>query len=245
MSEFQTIEVDKLIVDKRYQRPLDKKRVEHIHKNYNPRLLGTLEVSQRNGTAAVFDGQHRLAVLKKRGEAKVPCLVHTDLSPEEEAVLFVALQQQRKRVHGTEQFVAEVFAGEPTAKAIDRIVRKHGLRVGRGAIRAPHMLRWIYRKGGDDLLDRTLGLLKLWEGDEKWLDAMLIAGTAQLVWDYGDRLDSRACRALAKQAPLVTLRRAVGSMGGGGSDTRAIEVSRELRKAAGVKGRPRSHARVI
>ena len=74
------VPVEDLFVDPSYQRTLDEKRVDRIASEFDPALLGTREVSARNGRSAVFDGQHRLAALRKIGRRSVPCIVHRELS---------------------------------------------------------------------------------------------------------------------------------------------------------------------
>lgn len=75
------ISIDKIVVDGRYQRPVEEKRVARIVDNFDPRQIGALELSKRkNGTYGIIDGQHRLLALKAVGRKKVQALVHEDLT---------------------------------------------------------------------------------------------------------------------------------------------------------------------
>src|ERR1700727_952864 len=245
--KFATVPLDRLIVDKRYQRPLDKARVERMTSGFDPRLLGTLEVSERNGKVAVFDGQHRLAVLQALGHEDAPCLVHQALSPQEEANLFVELQRQRRPIRPVERFHAALFSGDPTAKKIKRIVEKAGWRIAKSSsgnrhdsdgIRAISTLESVFRQHGPDGLSQTLALANIWKGDPNATDALLLAGLATFIDAYGDRIDDDARERLAAVAPRTIVRRATGGGPGGGNLTARKFIYAELRKISGVRGRP-------
>jgi hypothetical protein len=250
MSRYQRMPVDTLVIDERYQRPVDEKRVEKIAANFDTRLFGVLEVNQRNGKAAVFDGQHRLAAARLKGLDKVPCMVHTDLGPQDEAVLFVKLQQERKKIHPVEQFKARVFAGDEDADEIEQIVSacgfivaaRSGAHAGRQhAIASIRALERAHRVGN---LNETLELLgSLWFGDDKSTEGKLIEGLSMLEEGYGHRLDIEALSRLRAESPVTVLRRVKGrvqSMGGESGQARiAFE---EMRKIAGLRGAPRKRA---
>lgn len=248
---FQTMSLEKLVVDKRYQRPLDPKRVQKIVDEFDPRLLGALEVSVHNGKAAIFDGQHRYAALKRLKAASAPCLAHHKLDAKDEATLFVALQRERRNIRPYERFRAMVFSGDPAAREIKRIVEGAGYKIGShygpefeqsGGIGGVVTLERIYRRQGAAGLKATLGLAELWKGEPKSTDAMLLEGLAALFAGYGTRLDGTACRRLADVPARTILRRAMGGdMPGGGSAAARKYVFAELRKIAGVRGRPEKH----
>lgn len=243
MSRYKRMTLDKLEVDDRYQRPLDKARVAKIVKEFDERRFGVLEVSQRNGHANVFDGQHRLAVARKLGMNSVPCLVHTNLTPEQEAELFVALQRDRKGINQIDRFRARVFTGEVEALDINGIVEACGFRIRRDgadagalySIQAVTSLERVYKRGN---LAETLALLRdLWGGDRKSTDGGLIEGLSIILDGYGHRLSDDVLGRLRGTPPLVILRRAIGHSGGGSA--KGQMVAREIRKEAGLRGAPR------
>lgn len=251
---FETLPLSKLVVDGHYQRALDPKRVHEIAENFDPRLLGTLEVSIRNGKAAVFDGQHRLAALRELKLPAAPCLSHKGLSAKDEAALFVALQRQRRNIRPYERFRAMVFSGDPAARGIKRIVDRAGFKVGShygvefeqaGGIGGIVTLERIYKRQGPQGLAATLELAKLWAGEPKCTDAMLLEGLASLLEGYGDRVDDVARERLAAVPARTIIRRATGGdMPGGGSAAGRRYVLAELRKIAGVRGRPSKRSKV-
>lgn len=241
MSRFKQVPIGSLIVDDRYQRPLDDRRVKRMAENFQDVLFGTLEVSERNGKLAVFDGQHRLAVARALGRDKVPCLVHAKLTPEQEAEAFVRLQRERRGIHRVERFKARLFSGDTDAQAINAIVEGNGYTIRKAgnhageesAISAVGSLERVYRRGN---LAETLQTLRdLWGGDAKSTDGGLIEGLSIILEGYGHRLEDAAYR-LSETPPLVILRRAIGHSGGGAS--KGEMVAKEIRKAAGLRGRP-------
>lgn len=244
MSRYKRVPLDQLTVDPTYQRVLDEKRVTRIAENFNPALLGTLEVSRRNGKCAVFDGQHRLEALKQRGAKDAPCLVHEGLSVPEEAVLFVNLQTQRKALAPLDRFRARLVAGETQAQEILGTVEAHGYRINGGAhstaneIGAITALDRVYNRGGVEMLDKTLGLLTIWQGEPKSTDAAIIEGLGIAI----ERFESsprweHVVNALAGITAQSLLRKGIAALeSGGGSGSRCYSVAKEIGKLVGIRG---------
>lgn len=244
MARFKQVETGALTVDHGYQRDLDDRRVRRMVKNFEPRLLGALEVSHSNGRQAVFDGQHRLAMARELGLDKLPCLVHTDLTPEQEAELFVALQRERKGIKQIDRFRAQVFAGDETACAINAIVASHGFEIGsvgktvHTRIQAVVVLRRLY---AGDVLDETLVTIqRLWYGDVESTHGAIIEGLGLTVAGYGDRFIDEAFARLRAFAPADLLRKGRGRATNGSADGVALGVAAEIQHVMGLRGRPRS-----
>jgi hypothetical protein len=242
MPAYKRVPTDSLYVDDRYQRSVDGARVKRMAAKFDEALVGALEVSQRNGNGsyAVFDGQHRLEAAKLAGLKTVPCLIHKGLKPEEEADLFVTLQRQRKTISPVDRFRARVFMAEPTALMIEEIVEACGYEISASpkndGIRAVHALERVFKRGN---LHETLTLVReLWGGDERSTDGGLLEGVSVVEQGYGHRLTDAVKDKLRAVAPIVIIRRATGPMGGGGS-AMGPHMAREIRKVAGLSGRPR------
>lgn len=238
------VPLDELMVDPTYQRVLDERRVRRIVDEFDPALLGTLEVSVRNGRSAVFDGQHRLAALKRLRHDSVACVVHSGLSVADEARLFVQLQTERKALPPLDRFRARLVSGEEAAISIDRIVRAAGYEVtdssGASAIGAVTALdRTFALDKTGDLLAQALDLLTVWKGEPKANDGALIQGLGLFVRDHGQHPKVKSGEVIAafEEVPArVVLRRAIASLAnGGGSGSRPLAVQRELRRMAGVR----------
>jgi hypothetical protein len=244
---YKRVSVESLHVDERYQRPVDQRRISRMAKQFDERLVGTLEVSQRNGAGSyvVFDGQHRLEAAKLADIGAVPCLIHKGLTPTEEAALFVTLQRQRKNITPLERFRARVFTGDEDAMMIEEVVDACGFEIAdhtrastHNTLRAVTAVERIYRRGN---LPETLTLLRdLWAGDEKSTDGALLEGLAILEEGYGHRLTEPVKDRLRAVAPVVVLRRAMGPSRGGGS-AMGVHVASEMRKIARLSGRPRTY----
>lgn len=247
--KFKMVPLKDLTIDRRYQRELDAGRVKAIAEAFDPRLLGVLEVSRHNGKCAVFDGQHRLAALKKiKGANTAPCLVHEQMTPQEEAELFVLHQTKRRGIQSVERFRARVFAGDPVAVAIEGIVNDCGFEIGSGqkesevwGIRAVTAIERVYTKYGAESLEAVLRFIAaVWGGDQKSTDGSFIGGVHLLLTGYGDRVQAAEIKRLRQKSPVDILRRASGRLGMMGGGFVAWEaVHGELRSVAGVRGRPR------
>lgn len=241
------VNMDSLVVDGRYQRPPDERRIAKIIDGYDAKLLGTLEVSKRsNGTYAIIDGQHRFEALKAVGRKQVPALVHEGLTVQQEADLFARTNMGRKPLTPVQRFKAQVFAGDQTAVDIAKIVTKYGFKItddnfavasGQGVIRSITTLEQIYKRGGTPLLDKTLAAISdLWFGIPGCTDGSMIAGMGQFMHIYGDRFDERHAERLRREEPIMILRRAKGIALRSSGQRIAMLVADQLRKATGVRG---------
>lgn len=123
--------ISQLTVDDQYQRPLTANMVKQIVGSYNPRQFGVVIVNLReDGTCAVLDGQHRLAAAKQMGWTEIPCLVHEGLSLQEEAELFVRLNQDRRQPNAWDKFNARLTAEDPVALDIRDICAEVNYGIG-------------------------------------------------------------------------------------------------------------------
>src|SRR5213593_2738333 len=103
----QTLKLDELIVDPRFQRPIQRSRVERYIKQFDPKLVGLLTVSLRpNGKDVILDGQHRWMTLVGRNYTEALCEVLTGLSFEQEAAIFHGRNVGRVRLKPGDYFRA-------------------------------------------------------------------------------------------------------------------------------------------
>ncbi len=159
--EYEDLSVDVLDASPSYQRLLDQKAVDKIVKDFEQRQFGTIVVAWRtDGSFVVIDGQHRVKAMMEIDPTRMlRCEVHTGLTYEEEAALFVKLQKNRKPMSQADQFHASVHAGNPRMIRIKEIVESTGLKVSRrrtngpGEISAVGFLDQLY---GNDPTGRLL-----------------------------------------------------------------------------------------
>jgi hypothetical protein len=212
-AQYRRIPLASLFIDLRYQRPLDEARVARMARDFRPNMLGTLEVSAREKDRyAVFDGQHRFETLLQTSEKTAPCLVHSDLTPKQEAELFVRLQLDRVSVKPLYRFKALIFAGDEEATALAQAVREAGYVIeddprNPRAIRAAHALENIWQRGGAELIKRTFSIVDTWvEAEDTQMPGVLIEGLAIFLDRIKGDLDEKALRRKLSETPTSQIR---------------------------------------
>lgn len=229
-----------LIIDARYQRELSAEVVLRLARHFSWEAFGTLEVSKRaQGLYAVFDGQHRLAVVRKlHPGAQLPCIVHEHLSVMDEAYLFELVNGQRAKPNAKNRFRSRLFRNEPTAREITDLAHECGYRVdlSRGAKSGPVIssissLEKMHAQYGPDTLRQALLLaLATWPDDPQVNHGDMLQGLAQFLVAYNGDVDVDRVRLQLAGGPVAQLlRQAAGlrTMLGGGTP---INVARAILK---------------
>jgi hypothetical protein len=111
-----------LFADRTYQREVDPKRVRAMAGDFDPRLLGVIDVSARGGSRyAILDGQHRHAlVVDVRGQdTPMVCQVYEGLTLDEEARLFHEINVRRKALNFWDRWKARRAAGDERVALIE------------------------------------------------------------------------------------------------------------------------------
>lgn len=197
------VRVDQLHVDLDAQRALRPSWRDEIAENFDKTKLGIFHVSPNGSGYRIMDGQHRAEAMKSigLGANRVRCLVYSDLTKQDEASIFLGLNNS-KQVRSFDKFRVRVTQGETTAVAIAEILSEIGLRLSDqkrdGAVRAVNQLENIYTgrslrlKEGPypDELRWTLSILKdAWGYDANAFDSPLIEGLGAVILRFGDRID--------------------------------------------------------
>jgi hypothetical protein len=226
---YRRLPLDQLAVDPRYQRPLSEKRVAHMANHLDERLLGTLVVSNRgNGTSYIIDGQQRAEALRRAGKTDAPCLVHEDLTPEEEAQVFRLLQTKRRALRPLDLFRAAVFEGKPEETAVNDIVNAAGFTIGPSGGKDPLTIEAVQsvmrisrlKPDGLAILAKTLDLCSEYLDEGRTLQGSLIEGIGRFVAVAGDKLDEKHLRRKLQRTPSVRiLQRALSAMAMAGGTT--------------------------
>lgn len=188
----EAVPVAEIAVDHSYQRPLDERRVSRMAAEFDPSLVGVIEVSLRDdGTYRVIDGQHRLVCVRiaKGMSAAIACNVHTGLTPAEEAQLFFDIDRKRKRLTGWDRWFARRGAGEQIVLDIEQAAANHGLKIDPGAkpghLRCVAACEKVVELGGIDLLDETLRIcVAAYQGETDSLRAEIVHGVALILAFY-------------------------------------------------------------
>jgi hypothetical protein len=202
-STIEFLDVEKLTVDPKVQRPEDLNKIRRIYKRFTPSGVGTLLVSRRaDGDQVVLDGQTRLAVLNRKlkegGPTQVRCEVFDNLTEEQEAALFVTHNDGTKP-RATDRFRITGVAGDKTVREILEIVTNHGYKVSTfpadGSIAAVTAMERIYRisvknKREPNTLELALIVLKRAYGqDYDATRGVVLEGVAAILEEYGSRVD--------------------------------------------------------
>jgi hypothetical protein len=260
MPSMKVIHIDDLYIDPTYQRTAIQSAVRKIADNFDLHLVGVLEVSKRqnpkgSGSYAIFDGQHRyLAALRRGAPAELRCNVHSDLTVETEADLWVKLNRQRKAPRPIEKFEAEVVAGHKKAISIKMLTENAGFNIGRGGgnnspstIEAVGSLERIYdRREGEAILTRTLTFIKeIWDGDDHINNGEFLRGVSSFVAAIGIErsLPASSIKRLSDVSPTIILRRAKSqSEYGEGASVRLVgAITKQLHKTSRIKPASKPH----
>lgn len=161
--------------------------IEEIAQNFDADKFGVLVVNERNGVYWVVDGGHRRTALQKMGydDQQVQCWVYHGLSEEEEADLFLDLNNVRP-VSAMDKFKVAVVAGREVETIIEKIARNVNMSVGSGrvgSIRCVAALIKVYERGGAEVLERTLRIIRDAYGDPGF-SARVTEGIGLFVANY-------------------------------------------------------------
>lgn len=122
-----------LVVDDRYQRTIARAgtpNVLRILAGFDWRKFTPVVVTPvADGVYAIIDGQHRAtAALMHPAVTEVPCMV-IDVTPEEAAACFAAINGQVTRITQGQLWRARVLAGEPAALEVQAVLAAADARV--------------------------------------------------------------------------------------------------------------------
>ena len=180
-----------LRINERAQREFNEPWARSILAGFDPDKMQYPTVNHRDGHHYVVDGQHSVWAYKMWlqfwDDQKIECIVHEGLTEEQEAELFLSLNNKRV-VGGLEKFKAAVTAGRADETNIDAVVRAQGCKISRnrsqsGAIRAVGSLSKIYRDYGPVVLGETVGLIRDCYGDAGY-EAAILVGIAGVLDRY-------------------------------------------------------------
>ena len=164
-----------LKVDYRYQRDLNKSKLNQMIVNYNPDLedIKVGNYRSREGIIYMIEGQHEIAMRNALRFPTTKIILFFDLTLEDEADLFVKLNSNKTRVNSTDKFKADSVSNKPYTAAINKVVSKYECTIKDTGIRKLHrnigsiqILIRIYNKYGEEGLDFALKLIE----DAGWLD---------------------------------------------------------------------------
>lgn len=205
------VRIDEMYIDSRYQRDL-----KPITGEFDPRIVGMLTLSERPRQGkqySVIDGQRRRDLIKREGIDIAPCVIFYDLSVEDEATLFSLFQRERKTITPYERYRADLVAGHPTVKAIDKILREEGFEMAPfettpKSVRAVRAVETIYGEE-PELLRKTLQLVaRTWPEVPGSASEKMLKGLSIFVATTKDLDEEKFVRRLKGTLPSQIDRRA-------------------------------------
>lgn len=198
-----------LQTDFSYQSPVRESQVVSIVKDFDPKALHTIVVSQReDGTYYIIDGQHRVVALIRLGHSYVDATIHTGLTVEEEAEMYRKINERKMKTQNA-LAKADLASGVEYAVEIEKIVTESGLlidydRNGHSlkAIKAYGTLRRIYNKYGANHLSKTLNLaVSIFGGTYQEIQSWTISGLAEFL-DVFEEVDLHRLKKLFGSIPF-------------------------------------------
>ena len=216
------IRVDELFTDPTYQRELDVNRARLMSTQWDPRLVGVIDVSDRGeGTPpnspryAVVNGQHRWrAAMFLDPNMSLVCNVHTGLTVADEARLFWDIDRKTKSLQVWDRWYARRAAGDPVVTAVDELCAAFGMTVTHNPrgnyIQCFAALEYVFSNIDPEALRAVLELIEdVWPGDQAARNALVVKGLGWLLWEYAADLDTgRLADALSDVTPKQLLARA-------------------------------------
>lgn len=188
-----------------------------VTKDFNPEVMGYIVVSKRDGWYYIVDGQHRRAgAIGYLGDSsqQVQCRIFEGLTSEQEAELFLMLNDQKKQ-DAMSKFKVSLTAGRADECDIERICRSLELRIGNDKsceeIACVTALLAVYRKHGPAAFSFSMRVIR----DSYGFDGFkrpIIEALALITDRYGNSIDEKALIDRLAKKGLVELNRQAKSM---------------------------------
>lgn len=162
--EIKKVKIIDMRVDEKVQRYESEVVVQKIASKFDIKKVGLLTVSKReDGLYYIIDGQHRMKAASLNGVEELDSLVHTGLTIQDEANLFLALNKDRKLPTAIDNFKVAVTAGQAVECAVNNIFEKYDISVDKKRkgilMTSPTVCVEIYTRYGEEALDYTLHTL--------------------------------------------------------------------------------------
>ncbi len=237
-SALRVLQLDDIQFDKSYQREV---RAGHkrIVADFNPEALGIPVVAEReDGSLWCVDGRQRIAALTKLGKKTVRAEVFNSKGPEHEAQVFSDINKNRTRLSSTEQFQADLTAGDKIAWAVKECVescgfklnlsRSGGLKQDEHSVSSVGSMTTVVRKHGTEPLAMALETIKeAWSDDPMARRDIIIES---LAYYYVVKKDTITKEHMVPRLMTTTPSKLIYSagLGVGGRITNMIEVLDKL-----------------
>lgn len=211
-----------LMVDLSYQREINKNKIVNIVKSYNPNAIGVVTLSIReNGDLYIIDGQHRVEALKQLGygNSDINAIVFFDLTIQEEARLFVIMNENRTKPKKSDLYKASIKSGDNNLIELNNMLNRNNIvvddRPGDGIMRAIGTLDKVTAKIGIVNAEKVVQVLMSANGNNSTsFQAQYITAVSTIIVKYKnvdmDRL-SLAIKKLGEPSLVITKTQMIAS----------------------------------
>lgn len=167
-----SIPIQLLELDETYQRVLTR-TVHQLIEEWDLARCNFLLVSYRDGKFYIIDGQHRYFAAKAKGILELPCIILTDLTQSEEALVFARQNRNVAQLTPFDTYKANLACGDASFEEvfidmeIARICDKYHVKVQKVTVnqkdakilRSLNSARAIVRVQGSECFDWILGMI--------------------------------------------------------------------------------------
>jgi len=216
---FEMVELNAIVIDHRYQRDLKPALVAAIATDPRWELFGIPVLFKReNGMFYCADGQQRLTGMKQTKEPPrtVPSIWFPVQGLDDEAAVFVHINEFRKSLTALEKHKGKIIARDPSTLAIERAVETAGLTVGgsgtnEGArtISAVSTLYSVYNELGEEGLMQMLVVCRdAFQDDAGAFSSPIMRGVAEIIADQNGSYErQKLTRSLQRTSVPQVLRK--------------------------------------
>jgi hypothetical protein len=218
--KLELIDPRKVVIDHSYQRPEKASLIDAISSDPRWELFGSLVVFKReaNNLSYCADGQQRLrgVMSSESPPDRVPAVVFTVPAVEDEAAIFVRINEFRKALTPLEKHLGKVVAKEAAALSVERAVEAAGFSIAQSdstrSIEAPAALYYALNALGEQGLVQLLTVVRqAWPDDKKATSSKMIRTIADVIDEKannGGFSRTALTKSLAKTTPGKLARKA-------------------------------------
>lgn len=216
-SRIQWVRLDQMKINPQAQRAVSQQWVDELAAGFNPDIMGFPHVSHRDGWYYVIDGQHRIkAALAFLGDSsqQIQCHVYENLTNEQEARLFLELNNTKKQGPMSRYKVA-LTAGSADECDVERICRSLDLRIGMDKsceeLACISAILSVYRKHGPASFSFAMRVIRDAYGFDGF-KRQTISALALIKDRYGDAINEDALVDRLEKKGMVALNVSAKSM---------------------------------
>jgi hypothetical protein len=214
-SAVRMVPLDKLQVDRSYQREEQRRQVTKVLKDFSADAFGIPLVAQREDHSLwIVDGQQRVAALRKLGKTVVRVEVFSSEGPEYEAKVFRMVNANRQKLSNQQLFRAALTEGDKLAWAIKECVESCGfvLRLGMTGVSGKQSARELVcvsalsalaKRHGTDPIRFALSVIgRAWQDDKMATSYQIVHGLGEFYAAHEGGVDvDRMAERLNKTTP--------------------------------------------